>query len=653
MSKLIQITAANVFDNYGRRLAVGSLQTLDDEVLADSLISQGKAVIYSTQSTGGASPATGQNMRTLTRTQLVAAIASYSLPVGQTILVEGIPYTCPASNVAVPEDAGTNTGPDEDVVILGASAEMRSNQVWPILGGTITAVNGVLTFETSQDLTTFMRKGRKVRISANNWPNIEGFGRIISIGAGTVGATRISMEFKHPITGNARPDIATNTISGSEIYVCDTQTWSCASGWVGQLTLAMEGRIRPIILASGGTTVSDWIQQDRMDQIAALGRVGAIVIAGAIGNSLNSQGRDGTTLIGEYEKLVAHCRKFARVVYCMLPPNPSVMSAIGFNDSRFAASTIFATFMQALPRKYPNVRLLPTPFIEVQNYGGTTTTDVQNAYTPVEWKADDGIHNQWGGCTAWAIGAAQMMQQDFPYRVITAQAMPVSRQRCTVSDPAGNYTPNILEPFYGAVAQAGGVPSNCSTSVAGVAGWTITPAVNVNPDGGSDWIVTAKSNANVATVSTQLSMLYTGTGNSLLTQVNSAANQGKDIDVYVPFGIFGFTEATMSYVEVVLELDNGDGKGYVAEAGMSAQGSFEAGSMAYAGANIGGRNKGVINFGIDGVLRFPRFTLQKDNYVGARIRITARPGTGEDVGTLNMRMGADISAYVLPVNPNP
>ncbi len=586
----------------------------------------------------------------VTQAQLIALAAAGSLLVGGMYTVQGAPYRAITANTYVSVDGEALTESEETVVIIGASTEERACSIQAISSSSIAVKNNVVTLVTMQAVTSHV--GDLMRVASNNFPQIECFATITFIGPESTG-TRMTGAVLY---GLQLPDTPAGTVTGNaSAYVTLPQHNSCTAGYPGLLTKAMGGRVRPIIIGTGGTNTADWNNPYRQALIQAVvnslgGRVGAIILGpGISGNEINAFGQSADTGVADMETLIQFVRPFARVVYLCQPPaatnentsNPKVAA----NTSTFAAGVRLCAAYDQLPKKYPFLRVVPIFAAELQNYGGTTTTDITNAYAPYQTKADDGVHCVWGAAEVWACAIALVMQQDFPYRLTEMGGKPFSVLNSAAADPGGKKISNIFEGFYGTVANTGNIPNSCSASVTAINGMTSTQQLVVNADGGTDWLTKVVSNGNTGATSTTFNQFYTGTATSLAAQLNLPANQGVPIDIWFHCGVYGQNEFGIQFVEAVLEGDYGDGKGQIPIAsGFSFMGQFHMPSMTYVDSSKAG-----MDFGYWGVIRFPRFTIPLGTVLSnVRLRQSAKVKTGVDPGTFYMRLGS--GTLISPMN---
>lgn len=529
----------------------------------------------------------------------------------------------------------------EDVLAIDASTTARANPMQSVdaTSVSITTVNGVTTLSCRTKAAVTVNIGDYIRFAAAAYPESEGRWQVTFQAAESPG-TRIKATL---LDGLTLPDKKAGDLTGNGTDIHLLNHWSTAAGWPSMLQLAMGGRIRVITNATGSTNVARWNDPYRQAQIASYGRVGAIIIGGGIiGNSLSDGLTSAAQVMADLEQLIRFCRKFARVVYVMQPPTVTnengITPKVTATTAAFTVSARVIMAMDDLPKKYPYVRVIPIFAAELVNYGGTTTTDITNAYSPYHTKADDGVHNVWGGSQVWASTTAGIMSQDFPYRLAETGGPSVNVFAATTADVAGKKVQNLLEGgLYGTVASTGTIPNGWGITTAAPNGMTATQAITVNADGGSDWTTTVNSNANVGLSGTAFQQQYTGNTTSLKTQLNAAANQGVDIDTWVHCGVFGFNEESISYIEVVLEGDTGDGRGFVPIAsGFSTMGQFQMGSMTYSDTS-----KAACDFGFWGCLRFPRFQINPGTvFTSVQIRQTAKVKTSVDPGIFTFRWGS-------------
>jgi len=633
MTTNVRITASGVTNEYGQAQSIGTTCSLPNDY-ASALVAQGKATLVNSVAASSAPYDTAQNY---TQATFAFAASTSSLPAGNRILVDGLPYWCISSNTAVAQDGEALSTASEDVLAIDASTTARANPMQSVDATTYSMISGLCSFRTTTTVT--VNVGDLIRVAAARYPEIEGRFKVVSQAVES-GTTRITARIQD---GLMVSDKALGAVTGSGIDVHLLQHWSTAAGWPSMLQTAMGGRIRCITNATGSTNVARWNDPYRQAQIASYGRVGAIIIGGGIiGNSLSDGLTSAAQVMSDLETLIQYCRKFARIVYVMQPPTVTNENGISPKvTSTTAAFTVAARVIMAmddLPKKYPYVRVLPVFAAELVNYGGTTTVDITNSYSPYHTKADDGVHNVWGGSQVWASTAAAVMSQDFPYRLAEAGGPSANVFAATTADVAGKKVQNLLEgALFGTVANTGSVPTGWGTTVSAANGMTAVNAIVVNPDGGSDWITTVTSNGNVGLVGTAFQQQYTGSTTSLKTQLNLAANQGVDIDTWIHCGVYGFNEESISYIEVVLEGDTGDGRGFVPIAsGFSTMGQFQMGSMTYSDSS-----KAACDFGFWGCLRFPRFQINPGTvFTSVQIRQTVKVKTSVDPGVFSFRWGS-------------
>lgn len=531
------------------------------------------------------------------------------------------------------------------VLVVGASTAARANPIQAIQTAQLSLTSNTINFRTSTAYP--MRAGHRIRIAANNYPEIEGTYMVVSAVAEAPG-TRVIAVLQD---GLSLPDKALGAVTGNSCDMHDLQCWSSAAGWPSLLQNKLGGRARVMVLATGGTTVDDWNnvyrQQQILAHIATWGQPGAIIIdPGCVGNSVNGSGQSADQAYKEFDQFVSFAEKLSPVVVVSMTPAATSenTSSIATNTAKAAAATRINTAVDRLTRTHPTVVVAPIYAAEVVNYGTTDTTDITNGYALKTNKADDGIHNLWGACDIWSGVYAVILSPMFPYRAFGMGTKLNSVLNSAAADPSGKNISNILEGLWGTVAQAGNIPNSCAVVTASLNGMTVSGAIQASGNGGSDWLVNVNSNGNTALAGTVISQVYNGTTNSLLTKLNLAANQGQWLDSQFNDGAYGFNELSVSYVEHLLEVDTGDGQGYITlAAAFTTNGQFQAAGMTYLDAS-----KGAQNFGYNGPVMFPLFQVPPGTvYTAARLRRTVKPKTGSDPGIFTLRFGGDQALNVL------
>lgn len=576
---------------------------------------------------------------------LTALAAAARLVAGSIYDVNGVPFRAQTASTFVSQDGEAHTRVGYSGLLIGASTEARCHAETTIVASTVAITSGVITFRTTAAYP--MRAGHPIRTASNNFPEVEGRW-IVTSAVAESGGTRVIATNSQ---GLVLADVAAGHVTGSSTEMHDLQCFSATASYASMLSMLSGGQIRLQINATGGTILQDWVDPNRIATIKAFGRMDFLIIGpGIAGNALNANAQAADSALAAMNDLIQTFQGQFRKIYvadvtALTNEFGAGSGAGGSNTATFAAGVRYIAGLDYITSRFPSIIRVPVNSYITTVAGTTDTFDATNAFCAVRDKHDDGVHNLWSGAWAEAEAYWQVMKRDMPPRAPGVNVKPLSALISTTADPGGKKVQNLLEGQYGTVAATnvsgtGLVPNHSSGVITGLNSMSLVNSLVPSPNGGVDWLTTITSNGNVALTGSAFSQVYTGTTNSLVAQLNLVANQGVDLELKWDGGIYGFDEFTVSFVECVLEVDTGDGQGYIElAAGFGLNGNFGALSSTYTQAPYAGI-KGAQRFGYHGLVSFPLFKVPVGTtYTLARIRQTARPATGLLVGQLVLRQG--------------
>lgn len=594
----------------------------------------------------------------ITMTAFLAMAATGGLVSMRDYNVSGIPYKAIDANNFICLKGDGISFPSDELLMIDASTGARSHCIQPVNELTVTITNQtdgtapIISFQTVDTSTNALgfiaRVGDELRLACLNTPEIECSMRVTSTtftaGVGRTFTGRVMRGLSMPNCTNGVLATGGLVTPNGGIHVTHQSLFSSAAGWVGLTMKNLGGRVKITSLSTSGSNLEDWFKvPSRIAQIRSFGRVGGIII-NLLNNSINAAGFSSDYILEILETAIQVARVQTPIIYVMMPASASNENGsnpkLAANTSMYSAAWLTITRARDIINKYPECREIQIGAASMQNYGQADTTDVVNGYCVFHHKYDDGIHNLWGEAEMWAQCVAFEVQKDFPFKPWQQGVQAFNIFKNSVADPGGKFINNVAENFYGAVPNSitPGIPNSCSASATGTSGMTATHAILPNPDGGSDWVTTINSNGNTAGATCTWTQLYTGTTASLTTQLNLAANKGVPIEVWWDCGLTEMAERSMQLYELVLELDTGDGFGYLPSTGFSTMGVFQAAGATHATDG----SKGDMDYGIWGRVRMLPFVIDPSiTVVGARVRQSCKVKQNADPGIFNMRMGAD------------
>lgn len=574
---------------------------------------------------------------------LVAMAAAGRLVPGSIYDVKGAPFRAQTSTQYVSTNGQQHTALGYRGLVIGASGDGRCYAVVNLQSNTISISSGTISFRSIAAYP--MRKGHRIRLGANNFPEMECIATVVSTTPES-GGTRVIATID-PATPLA--DFAAGHVTGTDITMGDMQCLSTTAGYTSMLQLLSGGRLDLTVLGSSGTIIQDWLVPERVAQVRSFGHMPFIIFGiGISGNALNANGQAGDTAADALEQLIQlHAGQFDKIyigdVSCLTDEFGDGSGAGGQNTATYAAGQRYLNRMDELTTKYPNVVRVPINSYEVVVDSGTDTQAGLNAFCAVTDKQDDGVHPVWGAAWAEAEAYWQIIRRDFPFRQTGMLVKPFCVIRSPTPDSGGKQVRNLAEGLFGTVPATANVPNCCSGLVSNLNGMTVTNRLIPSRNGGSEWQAIVNSNGNTGLSGTVVSQIYSGTpgATDLLGQLNNPALRGKPIKIIWDAGVYGFNELSMAFTELCLDVDTGDGLGFLEiAAAFSINGLFNASGSVYSTGVYAG-TRAAMSSGYWGMCPFPTFTIDPTlpNFTATRIRQTAKPKTGSDPGVFAMRMG--------------
>jgi len=506
------------------------------------------------------------------------------------------------------------------VAFIGASTEIRAHPSWQVSAASYSRTNGIATAVLTYTLKDqFFLPGHKVRFCCDVRPDVEGAFELLT--STTVAGTSTTVSWPDP-----RPDVAAGEIVNNG-FVHDLHGWTITGGYPAFANLGVGGGLDMVVIATGSTNViRDW-DDARMQQIVDQGPFDAIVIGtGILGNAIKGYAAGGNATYQGVVQLVNRLRRVCapRVIFVeTLPLSRDVTPA----QSTFtAASRLNALLWNQLQRDCPDVAIIPCGEALVQNYcayNAAPSADVSNGWPEANALVGDGVHFAFAGSRMRGLVIADTLLRTMG-RVVSPEMgmLPGTRQVATAPDPEGNYHPNQALGFWGNVDSTKATLTGTGISGVGPAGASFTfeagrgastavGALRTNPSGGTDWVVTiaGAGSASGYTAALELAPAW------LLTALNSAANQGRSVDLILPVTL-QIAPLKILWVSIELAATVG-GVEYTLAAAQAQQGQS---TMAAEGR--------AMDAGYSGLMRFPRFKIPAAAYTAARVRIRVKEING-------------------------
>lgn len=586
------------------------------------LTSQDGTILYSVGqpagSPGAVVPISAADVSSPTRRMLADRSAVYQLSVS--------PFTQFRSDGSQLQPVGDKAGQASSGLrlgIIGASIEARGNPSWNVDPPTgYSRVGGVVTLVANRSIADHSwLPGHKIRVAADKRTDIEGTFEVLTSSVQAGVSTTIT--FLDP-----RPDVALGTVAANvNMSLHDLQCWTVTSGFQAFLNMALGGRLDIFTVATGSTNVVDAWGSERVDQLADQGPFDAVLIgAGPMGNAVKAGGYGADAA---YQALVNLCelvkaRINPRVVFVeTLPLSRDVGPTSGVVTSAYRATR---RVWRDLPRQLAYVRVVPGGEAMVQNYGAynsAPSTDVANGYPEQSAYQDDGVHAAypWARVRGFALGDA--INREMARWVSPEMGCLVdTRQVNNAVDVDGKYNPNWALGLWGNVDATKATLSGTGISGVGPAGAsasfdagrgssTLVGALQTNPQGGADWVVTitGAGSASGYTVSLNYAPAW------LLAALQSAQVQGQQVDLFLPLSL-QLNALKLLWVDVSL---------------VATVGGFEY-VVASAQANLGqygmAASSRAMDNGYSGVFRFPRFKVSPATYTAAALRVRLKEVNG-------------------------
>jgi hypothetical protein len=149
------------------------------------------------------------------------------------------------------------------VVLMGASTAARAWNIYSVASiATYQRISGVVTVQCS--LFSDADVGRLIHICANNDGRIDCMAIVTSA---TLVSGKTQIVATEIVTGPARSDIALGSVSGTNIFVHDAQSWTNTHSWLQKLNVACGGILDITNFACGSSTPEDWTDTNRVSYI--------------------------------------------------------------------------------------------------------------------------------------------------------------------------------------------------------------------------------------------------------------------------------------------------------------------------------------------------------------------------------------------------
>lgn len=547
-----------------------------------------------------------------------------------------------------PDVQQTPVTTDFTVLFFGASLEMRTTEQYSYNAGSYSRNNGVASVTgLGSFFNTSLYPGQKIRNANLLTPTVEGDFIVLTNDGTTVTWT------------DKRPNVA--AAASTDGLVHNLQAYSSAGSWATGLSIACEGKIRPLVVATGGANiVQDWGParvQELVDQMISAGnQFGAVVLgSGLIGNALLAFNQSEAVILPYLLSLLDQIRGISRLVYIETPPgNRNVTIS---SQTFTAANRLYRKIFRDLIASRPWLRTMPFSELLTQQWGSVTNADIVGGWPESLVMQPDGTHTRFDGSMLHGRMYGTFLYNDLPWFTVDSGVYGNNRHANSNADQSGNFNNNGGPCWYGAFTKVtasapatGTMPQNCSISVTNAAiGMSAVSSCPLDAEGGSDWVLTVTdASAGGIAGGSGIAMIVTGspadatasfTRASAPTQLKdfltAADVVGKQLDVYVPCSLRldPMKEGSVQYVELKLLVTIGGVQYILCSA-------FSNGGVNKQDNTVG------MSQGFSGICRFPRVTVPA-GITAAEIDFVIKTQATTNTGTTVMSIGPGIVLDVI------
>jgi hypothetical protein len=506
------------------------------------------------------------------------------------------------------------------VAFIGASTEIRAHPMWQVPAASYSRTNGTATAVLDFTLKDqFFLPGHRVRFACDARADVEGSFEILTSTTSAGVSTTITY-------ADSRPDVAAGAL-GATGFVHDLHGWTITSGFPAFANLGFGGGLDMVVIATGSTNViRDW-DDTRLRQVVDQGPFDAIVIGtGILGNAIKGYGAGANATYQGVVQLIGRLRRLCNPRLILVETLPLSRDVTPTDPTFTAASRLNALLWNQLQRDCTDVAVIPCGEALVQNYcayNAAPSADVSNGWPEQNALIGDGVHFAFAGSRMRGLVMADTLLRTMG-RIVSPEMgmLPATRQVATAADPEGNFHPNQALGFWGNVDSSKATLAGTGISGVGPAGASVTfeagrgastavGALRTNPSGGTDWVVTIAGAGSASGYTTAIELAPAW----LLTALNSAANQGRYVDVILPLTL-QLNALKILWASIELAATVG-GTEYILGAAQAAQGLFTMASQGRA-----------MDAGYSGLMRFPRFRIPVAAYTAARFRVRVKEING-------------------------